>query len=45
VALSDTVIGDGTKHDALVHIAHNVVIGRNCELTAGTIIGGSTTIG
>src|SRR5918996_4793597 len=27
------------------HVAHNVVIGRNCELTAGTIIGGSTTIG
>jgi UDP-3-O-[3-hydroxymyristoyl] glucosamine N-acyltransferase LpxD len=44
-SLSDTVIGDGTKIDALVHIAHNVVIGRNCELTAGTIIGGSTIIG
>ena len=44
-SLSDTVIGDGTKMDALVHVAHNVVIGRNCELTAGTIIGGSTTIG
>jgi UDP-3-O-[3-hydroxymyristoyl] glucosamine N-acyltransferase len=44
-SLSDTVIGDGTKLDALVHIAHNVVIGRNCELTAGTIIGGSTTLG
>lgn len=44
-SLSDTVIGDGTKLDALVHIAHNVVIGRNCELTAGTIVGGSTRIG
>jgi UDP-3-O-[3-hydroxymyristoyl] glucosamine N-acyltransferase len=44
-SLSDTVIEDGTKLDALVHVAHNVVIGRNCELTAGTIIGGSTTIG
>lgn len=44
-SLSDTAIGDGTKLDALVHIAHNVVIGRNCELTAGTIIGGSTTVG
>jgi UDP-3-O-[3-hydroxymyristoyl] glucosamine N-acyltransferase len=44
-SLSDTVIGDGTKLDALVHVAHNVVIGRNCELTAGTIIGGSTTLG
>ena len=44
-SLSDTVIGDGTKLDALVHVAHNVIIGRNCELTAGTTIGGSTTIG
>ena len=44
-SLSDTIIGDGTKLDALVHVAHNVVIGKNCELTAGTIIGGSTTIG
>jgi UDP-3-O-[3-hydroxymyristoyl] glucosamine N-acyltransferase len=44
-SLSDTVIGDGTKLDALVHIAHNVVIGKNCELTAGTIVGGSTRIG
>jgi UDP-3-O-[3-hydroxymyristoyl] glucosamine N-acyltransferase len=44
-SLADTIIGDGTKVDALVHIAHNVIVGRNCELTAGTIIGGSTTIG
>jgi UDP-3-O-[3-hydroxymyristoyl] glucosamine N-acyltransferase len=44
-SLSNTVIGNGTKIDALVHIAHNVTTGKNCELTAGTIIGGSTTIG
>ena len=44
-SLSDTRIGDGTKLDALVHIAHNVIVGKNCELTAGTIIGGSTTVG
>jgi UDP-3-O-[3-hydroxymyristoyl] glucosamine N-acyltransferase len=44
-SLSDTMIGDGTKVDALVHIAHNVTTGKNCELTAGTIIGGSTTLG
>ena len=44
-SLSDTVIGEGTKLDALVHIAHNVEIGRHCALTAGTIIGGSTRIG
>src|SRR5215217_8465527 len=44
-SLSDTWIGDGTKLDALVHIAHNVTVGKNCELTAGTIIGGSTSVG
>jgi UDP-3-O-[3-hydroxymyristoyl] glucosamine N-acyltransferase len=44
-SLSDTVIDNGTKLDAMVHIAHNVVVGKNCELTAGTIIGGSTTVG
>jgi UDP-3-O-[3-hydroxymyristoyl] glucosamine N-acyltransferase LpxD len=44
-SLSDTIIGGGTKLDALVHIAHNVRVGKDCELTAGTIIGGSTTVG
>jgi len=44
-SLSDTIIGQGTKIDALCHIAHNVDIGKNTELTAGTIIGGSTSIG
>ena len=44
-SLSDTIIGQGTKIDALCHVAHNVSIGKNTELTAGTIIGGSTTIG
>lgn len=44
-SLSDTVIGYGTKIDALCHVAHNVQIGKNTELTAGTIIGGGTIIG
>lgn len=44
-SMTNTIIGEGTKLDALVHIAHNVKIGKNCELTAGTIIGGSTTVG
>jgi UDP-3-O-[3-hydroxymyristoyl] glucosamine N-acyltransferase len=39
------VIRDGTKLDALVHIAYNVVVGTNCELTAGTVISGSTSVG
>ncbi|RUW38975.1 UDP-3-O-(3-hydroxymyristoyl)glucosamine N-acyltransferase, partial [Mesorhizobium sp. M8A.F.Ca.ET.021.01.1.1] len=29
-AMSDTIIGQGTKIDNLVQIAHNVRIGRNC---------------
>lgn len=44
-SLGDTTIGGGTKLDALVHVAHNVQIGRKCQLAAGTIIGGSTTVG
>lgn len=44
-SLTDTQIGDGTKLDALVHVAHNVRIGTNCQLAAGTIIGGSTVVG
>ncbi|MGH7570920.1 MAG: UDP-3-O-(3-hydroxymyristoyl)glucosamine N-acyltransferase [Gemmatimonadota bacterium] len=41
----DTVIGDGTKIDNLVHIAHNVRIGRNAMIVAQVGIAGSTVIG
>jgi UDP-3-O-[3-hydroxymyristoyl] glucosamine N-acyltransferase len=41
----DTKIGEGTKIDSLVHIAHNVVIGKNVLVVAGSVIGGSVTIG
>jgi UDP-3-O-[3-hydroxymyristoyl] glucosamine N-acyltransferase len=44
-SLTDTFIGSGTKIDALVHIAHNVRIGTNCQLTGGTVVGGSAVIG
>jgi len=40
-----TRIGAGTKLDNLCHIAHNVEIGRDCLLTAGFIVAGSTKIG
>lgn len=40
-----TVIGQGTKIDNLVHVAHGVKIGRNCLIVAGAVIGGSTEIG
>ncbi|MDO9514217.1 MAG: UDP-3-O-(3-hydroxymyristoyl)glucosamine N-acyltransferase [Elusimicrobiota bacterium] len=44
-ALSSTVIGEGTKIDNLVHIAHNVRIGRHCLILGQTGIAGSTVIG
>ena len=40
-----TVIGEGSKIDYNVHIAHNVKIGKHCLIVAGSIIGGSTEIG
>jgi UDP-3-O-[3-hydroxymyristoyl] glucosamine N-acyltransferase len=41
----DTVIGEGTKIDNLVQIAHNVTIGRNCVIVAQVGISGSATLG
>ena len=41
----NTIIGNGTKIDNLVQIAHNVEIGRNCVITAQCGIAGSTKIG
>jgi len=41
---SRTSIGEGTKIDNLVQIAHNVVIGRHCIVVAQTGISGSTTL-
>jgi UDP-3-O-[3-hydroxymyristoyl] glucosamine N-acyltransferase len=40
-----TVIGEGTKIDNLVHIAHGAKIGKNCLIVAGAVIGGSAEIG
>lgn len=40
-----TVIGEGTKIDNQVMIAHNVVIGRHCIICAQVGISGSTQIG
>ncbi|KAL6562210.1 hypothetical protein OROGR_003217 [Orobanche gracilis] len=41
----DTVIGDHTKIDNLVQIAHNVEIGKSCMLCGQVGIAGSVTIG
>ena len=42
---SRTVVGEGTKIDNLVMIAHNVVVGKHVILCAQVGISGSTTIG
>jgi len=44
-SIDDTVIGAGTKIDNLVHIAHNVRIGRLCVIMAQVGIAGSARIG
>lgn len=44
-AFDDTVIGENTKIDNLVQIAHNVRVGRNCVMAAHTGISGSVVIG
>jgi UDP-3-O-[3-hydroxymyristoyl] glucosamine N-acyltransferase len=40
-----TWIGEGTKIDNLVQIAHNVVIGKHCVIAGQTGIAGSTRLG
>ena len=44
-ALGSTVIGAGTKIDNLVHIAHNVVMGRHCLIMGQSGFAGSTHLG
>jgi UDP-3-O-[3-hydroxymyristoyl] glucosamine N-acyltransferase len=43
-SLDDTVIGDGCRLDNLVHIAHNVRLGRGCVIVAQVGIAGSTVL-
>jgi UDP-3-O-[3-hydroxymyristoyl] glucosamine N-acyltransferase len=44
-AWDDTVIGENTKIDNLVQVAHNVRLGRNCVLAAHAGISGSVVVG
>jgi len=44
-AWEDTVVGENSKIDNVVHIAHNVRVGRNCAMAAYTGISGSVHIG
>ena len=41
----DTVIGEGSKLDCLVHIGHGVEIGKHCIIAAQVGIGGKAIIG
>jgi UDP-3-O-[3-hydroxymyristoyl] glucosamine N-acyltransferase len=41
---SRTEVGEGTKIDNLVQIAHNVMIGRHCIVCAQAGVSGSTTL-
>ena len=41
---SDTVIGEGTKIDNLVHIGHDSIIGKNCLFAGQVGIAGAVTI-
>lgn len=43
--LGSTVVGEGTKLDNLIQVAHNVTIGRHNVFAAQTGIAGSTKIG
>lgn len=43
-SIDDTVIGAGTKIDNLVHVAHNVRIGRLCLLLAQAGLAGSARV-
>lgn len=43
--IRDTVVGPGTKLDNLVHIGHNVQVGRDCLLCGQVGIAGSARIG
>ena len=41
---AETKIGAGSKLDNMVHIGHDVVIGKNCLLAAQVAIAGGTTL-
>jgi len=44
-AMTDTIVGDGTKIDNLCQVAHGVIIGKECFLASGVGIAGGSVIG
>ena len=43
--MTDTMVGNGTKIDNLVQIAHGVIVGQECFLAAGVGLAGGVVIG
>jgi UDP-3-O-[3-hydroxymyristoyl] glucosamine N-acyltransferase len=43
--IEDTIIGDGCKFDNMVHVGHNVKIGKNVIIAGQSGVAGSTIIG
>ncbi len=41
---ADTIIGQGTKLDNMVHIGHDTIIGKNCLFAAQVAIAGVVTV-
>ena len=44
-AMSDTIIGQGTKIGHLCNIGHGVVIGKHCFIATHSCVGGSSRVG
>ena len=44
-AMTDTIVGDGTKIDNLCQIAHGVVVGSECFLASGVGLAGGVVVG
>ena len=42
--LNNTIVGEGSKLDNLIHIAHNVQIGKNCVIAGQVGIAGSAVL-
>jgi len=41
----DTIIESGAKIDHYVHVGHNARVGKNCLITAGAVLCGSSSVG
>lgn len=44
-AMTDTIVGDGTKIDNLCQIGHGVVVGKECFLASGVGLAGGVVVG